>query len=319
MTTLTSLNTIEIRPTSGYIGAEIYGADLRRPFEPEEFAQLSDALARWKVLFFRHQDIDKEQLVQFGGQFGEVNPCHPIIPPKIEGFPEIMSNDNRERREDRKLEGREYDDGNRFHQDASFVVNPARYSILHGVLIPPYGGDTVFTNLAAAYADLSQPIKELADQLRVVHINVVHNNGKRDRNVQLKNDFEAPYYETIHPLVQVLPETGERVLAINAGFVRWIEGLRPHESVALIDFFLKQITSPDFTVRYRWGQGDVVLWDNHSVAHIAPTDMRALEFDRVLNRILLLGHIPVGVDGRRSESVAGKPFNWEVSGIDRVR
>ena len=67
----------------------------------------------------------------------------------------------------------EYDD-NRFHIDQSFVVNPPAISTLHGVEIPPYGGDTIFTDLVAAYEELSEPVQTLIDGLRAVHANVSH-------------------------------------------------------------------------------------------------------------------------------------------------
>ena len=56
-----------------------------------------------------------------------------------------------------------------WHTDITFVANPALASILRGAVVPPFGGDTMWTNLVAAYEDLSPAIRDLIDGLQAVH------------------------------------------------------------------------------------------------------------------------------------------------------
>ena len=160
-----------ITPT---IGAEISGIDLREPITPEIAADIQRALHDWRVVFFRDQDISNDQLKAFGRAFGPLTPAHPIAEGLLD-HPEIWERSVAEYRARRERNttlppGREPQrDYKGWHIDITFVANPNRYSILHGVEIPPYGGDTLFTNLIAAYEGLSAPIRSLIDGLQAVH------------------------------------------------------------------------------------------------------------------------------------------------------
>ncbi|SBW28930.1 taurine dioxygenase [Candidatus Protofrankia californiensis] len=115
----------------------------------------------------------------------------------------------------------------------------------------------------------------------------------------------------IHPVVRVHPETGERALFVSPSFTSGeneIIGFSQRQSYRILDLFYEQIARPEYTVRFRWSPGDVAFWDNRATAHLGPSDLNHLDFDRVLYRITLEGDIPVGVDGRQAELVAGQPF-----------
>ena len=70
MTTIETRLTVE--PLSGWTGALIHGADLSRPLSDGEIATIREALLRWKVVFFRDQDLDHASQIAFGKQFGDV-------------------------------------------------------------------------------------------------------------------------------------------------------------------------------------------------------------------------------------------------------
>ena len=76
----------------------------------------------------------------------------------------------------------------------------------------------------------------------------------------------------------------------------------------IIEFLWEHIVRPEYTVRFRWQEGDIAFWDNRSTAHVAPIDIFESEFDRQLYRITLVGDVPVGVDGRRSNAIDGRPI-----------
>ncbi len=112
-------------------------------------------------------------------------------------------------------------------------------------------------------------------------------------------------------MVRVHPESGERALFVSPSFTAGeseIIGFSSRQSRRLLELFYEEVSRPEYTVRFRWQPGDVAFWDNRATAHLGPSDLGHLDFDRVLYRVTLVGDIPVGVDGQQSELVTGQPF-----------
>ena len=308
---------LDVRPLTSFIGAEIHGVDLRQDLPESIVAAIRATLLRWKVVFFRDQDITADQQGAFGSRFGDVTPAHPTLP-GLEDHPEVLSLDSRvfreaaarvkaaqgDKRTGADLVG-EYID-NRWHTDVTFVVNPPLASILRGVIVPPYGGDTQWSNLVAAYQHLSEPVRRTIDGLQAVHTNTLYTSGAAAK--ETKRQFESVPYTSVHPVVRVHPETGERALFVNPGFTRQIVGLSPRESDSMLNILFAQIAHPAFTVRFRWQPNSIAFWDNRATCHRAPADLSHLAFDRVVQRITLAGDIPVGPNGFISEAVSGPQF-----------
>ena len=164
----TDTNTcVEVVPLTLHIGAEIRGVDLSKPLPPEQLKEVRDAFLKWKVVFFRGQNLDHAQHVAMARQFGEPTIGHAVFG-HVEGHPEIYSvAKNRTANENR--EAIMVTPGSGWHTDITAAVNPPYASILRGVTIPPYGGDTFWTNLAAAYAGLSPTMRGFVDTLRGIH------------------------------------------------------------------------------------------------------------------------------------------------------
>jgi taurine dioxygenase len=266
-------------------------------------AAIRAALLRWKVVFFRGQHIGPAEQVAFARRFGDVTAAHPLRG-AIDGFPEIMP-------VDLKIDEQEYGKANRrdysgWHTDVTAVVNPPWGSILRAEVVPPYGGDTTWTNLVAAYQGLSEPFRKFADGLRAVHSFSVPEGVDVSDNVRKR--IAAKPLVTEHPVVRVHPETGEKALFVSPTFVKYIVGVSPAESRRIIDLFFAQITRPEYTVRFRWAPGSIAFWDNRSTAHLGPQDVEHLDFERQLHRVTLVGDVPVGPDGTRSKSVVGDAF-----------
>lgn len=310
--------TIDVQPLTANVGAEIFGVDLTQPLDATTVADIRAALLQWKVVFFRDQDLTTDQQIDFGARFGEVTPAHPTLP-GLEGAPEVLSLDSRvyrafaehlaaggDREEVLEQLG-EYADSS-WHTDVTFVHNPPLGSILRGVIVPPYGGDTHWSNLVTAYQGLSQGFREYVDTLDAVHTNELKV-GAGGGLPQLKQMFESSPYSTIHPVVRVHPETGEKALFVSPGFTRSIVGLSASESDAVLGLLFEQITKPANTVRFRWRPNSIAFWDNRATAHLPPTDLKGLDVDRVVQRITLAGDVPVGADGRSSVSVQGGRFD----------
>ena len=144
---------LDVRPLAVHIGAEIRGVDLTEPLPAQQIADIKAALLRWKVVFFRDQHLDHTQHVSFARQFGEPTPAH-VVFGGDEQFPEIYSV-AKFRTANTKLAEDPRRPWSGWHTDITAAVNPPYASILRGVVVPPYGGDTQWTNLAAAYQALS--------------------------------------------------------------------------------------------------------------------------------------------------------------------
>jgi alpha-ketoglutarate-dependent taurine dioxygenase len=254
------------------------------------------------VVFFRDQPITRAQHIAFGGRFGAVTPAHPTLPARDPDYPEILVLDTTgyARGEERTIESR-------WHTDVTFVPNPPMASILHGVVVPPYGGDTQWTNLAVAYERLSEPIRNLVDALHAVHHNQLSLN-RGNRTSDYAKQFESKELRAVHPVVRVHPETGERVLFVNPNFTSHIVELSRREGNHLLAMLYEHLASPEFTVRFRWQPDSIAFWDNRATAHLVPTDVPA-EFQRVMERITLAGDVPIGPDGAPSYALAGETFS----------
>lgn len=294
---------VDVRPVAGHIGAEIHGVDLRQDLDDATVAEIRAALLRWKVVFFRDQDITATQQIAFGRRFGEVTPAHPTLPAEIPEHPEILVLDNR------KFSGGDAAGPrieSRWHTDVTFVPNPPMGSILRGVVVPPYGGDTQWTNLAVAYERLSAELRDLLDGLHAVH----HNTLPIERGEMpsgMAEQFQSSYIASVHPVVRVHPETGERVLFVSPNFTSHIVELSRRESAHVLALCYEQLTNPEFTARFHWEPGSIAFWDNRATAHLVPTDI-PLGFHRRMERITLAGDVPVGVDGEASSGLDGASF-----------
>ena len=296
------MTTIEVQPIAGQIGADIVGIDLSRDLDDATIAEVRAALLEWKVVFFRDQDITPAQQIAFGRRFGSVTPAHPTLKPEMPEYPEILTIDNQQYTDDG---ARNYE--KRFHTDVTFVENPPMASILRAVTVPPRGGDTQWSNLAQAYAELSPPLQQLADDLHAVHHNQLHLARGDDRST-IHSKFESETRRAVHPVVRVHPETGERCLFVNPGFTSHLVELSRAESRQVLDLLYWHITQPQFTVRFRWFPGSIAFWDNRATAHLVPGDVPP-GMRRTLHRITLAGDTPVGVDGERSYSLDGAAFS----------
>lgn len=90
MTTGTAPATIEARPLSFHIGAEIDGVDLTRPLSARTVTEIRAAFLKWTVVFFRGQSLDHDQHLAFARRFGEPTVGHAVFG-NVDGHPEIYS------------------------------------------------------------------------------------------------------------------------------------------------------------------------------------------------------------------------------------
>jgi len=308
---------LDVHPLSGKIGAEIRGLDISKPLPPEDAAGILATLDKWRVVFFRDQKLDHASQIAFGRLFGELTYNHPHddLPP--DGYPEIYTVDRTKPRragQDRRDEDeylQEYRRTSRFagwHADVTPAINPPWGSILRADILPPYGGDTQWTNLVAAYDGLSDPFKAFIDTLRAEHRYGANSSGLRRRRPEALARLEKNALVSNHPVVRVHPRTGEKALLVNPNFTDHIVDVTPLESRLILEHLFSELSRPEYTVRFHWEPGSVAFWDNRATAHLGPQDTAGLGFERRLHRVTLIGEVPIGPDGRESELVEGVPF-----------
>jgi taurine dioxygenase len=272
-----------VTPLAPGFVAEISGLDLSRPLSEGTVVKLRARLLRHKLLLFRGQSLTPRQQRDFALRFGALH-THPLIENDAEQ-PEIIVLDFGS---ERRLED------STWHTDVTFIETPPLGSILHGVIIPEVGGDTIFTDLGAAYAELSAPLKTL---LQTLHAQ--HDFAKSFRRDEFPTaDYGAKWDRTrdthpvvSHPVVRTHPETGERGLFVNEGFTLAIEGLKADESDALLGLLFQHTRKPEFTYRHRWRAGDVLFWDNRITQHYAVADYWPRR--RRMHRATIIGDRPV--------------------------
>lgn len=298
-----SSDAIKVDPITLHIGAEISGVDLSKALSDAQRTAIHDAFMKWKVVFFRGQNLDHAAHVAFARQMGEPTIGHAVFG-HVEEFPEIYSvakfrtaQVNPAMKMSKPWTG--------WHTDITAAINPPKASILRGVTVPPYGGDTLWTNLAVAYQGLSEPMRGIVDNLRGIHrFQAAADTGNAAYNERVKRRE----METEHPIVSVHPETGERQLYVSPSFLKSIVGFSPRESEKFLELLWEHVVRTEYTVRFKWQPGDIAMWDNRATAHLAPTDIFASDFDRQLYRITLVGDVPVGIDGKPSVSLKGEPI-----------
>lgn len=286
---------LSIAPLTSRVGAEIRDLRLSADLPEPVVDALWSALLTHKVLFFRGQShLGDAAHEAFARRFGDLAP-HPTQA-VVSGSAAILELDSS------RGGGR----ADQWHTDVTFVPDYPKASILRGLVIPDHGGDTIWSNTAAAYESLPAPLKALADSLRAIHSNAYDYAALRPRARAIDSAYHAEVfastaYETEHPVVRIHPETGERSLLLGS-FVQRIAGLARDESQKVFDLLQSYVTAPENTVRWRWQAGDVVIWDNRATQHYAVNDYG--DAHRVVRRITLAGDVPVGLDDRLSSPLS---------------
>jgi taurine dioxygenase len=295
-TSAASSEPFDVVALGGRIGAEIRGLHLSGGLLPATFDALKQALLKHKVIFLRgQQHLDDAGHQAFARLFGELV-AHPTVPSK-DGT-QIL-----------ELDSHHGGRANSWHTDVTFEQAYPQVSVLRAVVIPPAGGDTVWANTEGAYDELPASLKVLADQLWALHGNDYDyaatriepdaHGAKRYQEV-----FTRRLIRTEHPLVRVHPETGRRTL-VSGHFIQRFVGYNSQDSRLLYDLFQNHITRLENTVRWRWSEGDVAIWDNRATQHYAINDYG--DAHRVVRRVTVAGDVPVSVDGQHSRQVVNEP------------
>ena len=248
--------TIQVRPLTPTIGAEIFGVDLSQSLTGNQFDEIHSALMRHLVVFFRDQHLSIDQHKAFGRRFGSLD-IHPTT--RMQGHPEII--------EIKADENSKYVAGEIWHSDVTCNPIPPMGSILYLHKIPENGGgDTLFVNMYRAYETLAAPVRGLIDGLMAVH------DGDRVYRVRQGKNVTGDLPRAEHPVVRTHPVTGKKALYVNRGFTRHIVGIPRDESDAVLAYLYQHAENPLFQCRFRWTENAIAFWDNRCTQHRAMWD-----------------------------------------------
>ncbi|MBO4253683.1 TauD/TfdA dioxygenase family protein [Streptomyces griseorubiginosus] len=286
-----------IRKLTSRIGAVVEGVDLTAPPDLATVTTLRDALNEHKAIVFDDVRLDNAGQERVARWFGELTTAHPNVP-AADGTTNVLAVDS------------ETSKANEWHTDVTFVVNPPQVTTLRSIKIPPYGGETLIANAAAAYRDLPEPLRALADTLRVVHTNQ-YDYARPEPTTAQRQEYDRAFvstpYEAEHPVVRVHPLTGERGLFIG-GFAKRIVGLSGSDSADLLRILQSYVTRPENILRWTWSPNQLLIFDNRITQHYGVDNYD--DHPRRLNRVTVAGEVPAGVDGRRSEQLLGDASHY---------
>lgn len=276
---------IEVSPTTGVIGAEVRGVDLRLPLDPSDRSVIDEALLDHLVLFFRDQDLDDEQHRDFAAQFGPLEPFV-LAPPANPDVPEmhVLRFDHGSAARGSNVDS--------WHADGTYMDRPPLGTVLRAVELPPHGGDTCWANMYAAYEALSAPVKRALEGLSAVHdfakISYTTFDDAADPAAELDR-VRQRYPAVRHPVVRTHPVTGRKVLFVHRNYTVRIEELTARENEVLLPWLFDHVRDPAFQCRFRWSPGAVALWDNRATQHYGVPDYAG---PRVMHRVVIAGDRP---------------------------
>ncbi len=271
-----------IKRLSPSIGAELLEIDLKKPLTDSLKDEIYQALLVYKVIFFRNQDLTIEEHLDFAKNFGELE-IHPFAS-NDEQYPEVLKITHNE-----KNKGRE----NTWHSDVTWRLEPSLGSILRMKESPKVGGDTLFADMYAAYEDLSDEVKERLDGAIAVHDFAgfrkrLEKNGVSEEEIEV---FNKKYPMPEHPVIRTHPDTGKKLIYVNAAFTQYIKDWDVDESSRMLRLLYSRAATPEYQCRFVWEDNSIAFWDNRSVQHYASSDYWPQV--RRVERVTIIGDRPV--------------------------
>ena len=280
---------MEVKRLTGVFGAEIILDDVRH-LDDSQVAELRALVCEHEVVVVRGQSLDVDEQVALSRRFGPAGPV-PFIEPSPD-HPEVIKVLKE------AADGGAFNFGGAWHSDFSFQPEPPSFTLLFAIDIPPYGGDTLWASMTAAWRHLSDDRR--AELLSVTAVHTARDAYSRKMQplhsglsaMSIVCDDTANDTE-LHPLVVRHPETRKDVLFFNRAYVRDLLGVEADRVQLLLDWLHAHTTDARFTLRHRWSAGDLVIWDNRSTQHYALNDYAG--FRRELHRTTVAGARPAPV------------------------
>ena len=254
---------IDVRPLTGAMGAEIHGVDLSRPLDAETFAEIRRAFLEYLAIFVRDQKLTPAAFAAFASRFGPLDPHHLLR--GMAEQPEVLEIVREQTDPHVFAEG--------WHADVTWQERPALGTMLYGLEIPDFGGDTLFANQYLAYDSLSLGMKRMLEGVSAVHSaalaygteELAERTSKPDKLMMDRK--KAAEGKSAHPVIRTHPETHRKALFVNKGWTSHLHDMSSEESTPVLQFLYNHSIRPEFTCRFRWAQGSLAFWDNRCTLH----------------------------------------------------
>lgn len=284
---------IKTIPLASSMGGEVLDVQLSK-LDDEGFEELKQALWHHKMIYLRKQDLTPATQLEFTKRFGELGTD--AYTTGLPDFPDVQPVVKEADTKSKIIFG------GGWHTDSAFLARPPSVSILHGIEIPPYGGDTIWYNSVMAYESLTPTMREMLSKLRVhmaadrvidsMRRAISQTKGMTSMtDIELDIDIEEMLKGSFHPMVRKHLESGQVSLYCDAVYAVNIEGMTRYESKPLLDFLASHATQEFFAARLRWEKDTVAIWDNRLCLHRAFNDYDG--FRRELHRTTVMGEVPV--------------------------
>lgn len=277
-----SVDTISVAQIAGAIGAVISGIDLDAELSDDVVAKIRSIWLTHLVVFFRDQALAPDSFLRFARRIGT-----PVEYPFVKGLtehPEIIAV--------AKLPNETVNFGGIWHSDTVYLDRPPMATMLIAREVPPFGGDTLFANMYAAYDSLSDGMKTLLAPLRAVNSSARADVSKT-REDRIRDGGQSPdltEYRSEHPVVRTHPESGRKALYVNVAHTSHFVGMTESESRPILEFLFERAVRREFTCRFGWQVGSLALWDNRCAMHNPINDYHG--HTRIMHRITLAGDVP---------------------------
>lgn len=275
-----------VTPSGPVLGAEVAGLRVGETIAIETAATLRSLLLRHKVLFFRDLDLSHDEHLTLARVWGDLE-GHPVIK-HVAGYPEILDIRGSEGRVEDDAGNQRFKTLDKWHADVTFRQAPSMGAVLRARDLPAIGGDTLWADAAAAYDGLADDVKARIEGRTATH-DLLFDFGDRIAP-EARAAFAAQFPPQHHPIVRTHPETGERVLFVNASFTSGIDGMEDAEGAALLSHLLDRFKVPEYQVRFRWSPNAVVIWDNRATQHYPVADYWPAR--RHMERVTIQGDVP---------------------------
>jgi len=234
------------------LGAEIKNIALSGDLPDDVIVAFKRLLLEHKVLFFRDQGhLDHAQQQRFALRLDSLI-LNPTMADTLGGLTIRQ-----------KLSDRACSHLDQMHDERVRTAT----SVLRFAAPPPYGGDIAWSSRAAAYLDLPDPLRMLADNLWAVSFVASDLTAVERATEANKRPWwgvsTGTIYESTHPIVRVHPETGERMLSLGRSVESFV-GLQRYPSQRLFERLQSYIIAPRNTLCWNSKSGDVVIWDSRA-------------------------------------------------------
>lgn len=258
------------KPSPECIGAEISEIDVALVSE-EQVNIIKQLVYEHKLVVFRNQNISIEQYTEFARHIGEPQ-VYPQDNYHHPDYPEIFVSSNLPK------DGKKFGvkgTGRYWHTDCAFLEEPLPFTMLYPQVLPNSIRETYYIDMQQVYQKLPAKLKSYIDGKYLRH------DGKLRYKVQewdidraiidILNDMGKRFPPVMHPAVITHPVTGKEILYMSEGFTTGIVDTDYETTQKALQELFAFIELEEHIHTHIWKNGDILLWDNRTLNHMAST------------------------------------------------